>query len=124
MKTNDAVEFAGNKLKLCQLLGISRMSVSHWGYWVPEKHAHTISKMEGSNLTFDAVLYAGNVTLEHKGKIYTPAIEVKSTALLGKAMASGSALFFWIGTKMILVSKMEGDIYNNFRTYPIYEVAA
>ncbi|AFM54894.1 transcriptional regulator [Marinomonas phage P12026] len=120
MQTEQAKNFAGNKLQLCKLLGISRMSVSHWGYWVPEKHARTISNMDGCTIPFDSPLYAGTTSIERNGKTYKPAIHIRSTAMLGKHIAMGEKLFFDIGGKMTPITRAEGDIYKNFRTYPMY----
>lgn len=120
MKVIDATNFAGSKPKLCALLGLSRMSVSHWGYWVPEKHAITISKMEGCKLKVDKDLYSGKKTIEVNGKIYTPAINIKSTNMLGKSSASGEKLYFIVEGGIIPIARAEGDIYKNFRIYPMY----
>lgn len=121
MQTELAKEYAGNKLKLCELLCISRMSVSHWGYWVPEKHARTISAMDSCTIPFDSALYAGATSIERSGKTYKPAIHIRSTAMLGKHIAMGEKLFFDIGGKMTPIAKAEGDVYKNFRNYPMYQ---
>lgn len=120
MKTNEATNFAGNKLQLCKLLGISRMSVSHWGYWVPEKHARTISAMDDCTIPFDSSLYAGATSIDRGGKTYKPAIHIRSTAMLGKHIAMGEKLFFDIGGKITPIAKAEGDVYKNFRKYAMY----
>lgn len=120
MKVIDARNFAGSKLKLCEMLNISRMSVSHWGYWVPERHAVTISKMENSTLEVDKELYAGEKKIRMNGKTYTPAINVKSTYMLGRRIASGEKFYFVVEGGIIEVQRAEGDIYKNFRTYPMY----
>lgn len=120
MKVIDARNFAGSKLKLCEMLNISRMSVSHWGYWVPEKHASTISSMKDCTIPFNSDLYAGTTSIERNGKTYKPAIHIRSTAMLGKHIAMGEKLFFDVSGKMTPIAKTEGDAYKNFRTYPMY----
>lgn len=41
-KTSDAIEFAGNKSKLADFLGITRQSLTSWGLELPQSSAQKL----------------------------------------------------------------------------------
>lgn len=56
MKTQDAIDFFGNKVKVATALGLHRSAITNWGEEVPPRRAHEIEKLTGGKLKSGIVI--------------------------------------------------------------------
>lgn len=124
MEKKQAIKYYGSGAKLCEALGLHRMNIVNWGYWLQRKHARELDDITNGELSFDKELYDDKVRISIDGKTFKPAIDISAFAKCQKEVSDSTEYFFVIEDESLIMASLVSneDLKHYFKSQPLYKL--